>query len=265
MSSYDDPSYILIDPVKYRAEHPLNTDYQQNEGHPLPDPPRNRTENDFTKLGYEWLGPGTDVYWNMQHNVQPINELDRLGMIHDIAYTSIGEAFRYGELTYDQALQAIAAADKALEVGASKLPTESSPYWDPYITGGKGSSVSHAMGLKQEYDAYFGTPSWSGIKREDYNTWVRPSVADGRWDDDPYVDYGPGMVGPRPFDPVGRNPDYTGDSVQRNFGDSSEIYNVFAPPEASIASFSDRNRNGIPDVLEKKRKRRRHKKFPNFS
>jgi hypothetical protein len=38
--------------------------------------------------GYNYLGPGTHIYENMQKHVQPTNEADARAMLHDLAYIS---------------------------------------------------------------------------------------------------------------------------------------------------------------------------------
>lgn len=287
--SYWDPKFQLVDEEQYRRDHPLNHDYQQNEGHPDPDPARNRTENVFTKYGYEWLGPGTDVEWNMQNNVQPIDALDAAGKQHDLEYYSIKQALQYGELTYDQAVRAVSAADRRLQIAASKV--------------GGGDFVQWGMGLKQGWDSYFGTPSWSGIAREMYQTADRPG---SNWRKDPsrypqldpgsdyfwwwntrfneweliptdnWEFYHPGQptYSGTPHDPgsydtylpmpgYGEQPRYNWDWNQYTTlpPDTNISSGGYSGPEVPISAYTDRNRNGIPDVLEKKHKKRRRVHF----
>lgn len=286
--TYWDPKFELVNEEQYRKDHPLNTDYQQNEGHPDPDPPRKRDENLFTQYGYEWLGPGTDVEWNMQHNVQPVDALDAAAKQHDLEYYSIKKALDYGELTYDQAVRAVSAADRRLGIAASKVD--------------QGVAVMWGMNLKQAWDNYWGYPSWAGIDRAEFNTATRPEPAgasDWRKNPDKYPTLNPGtdyfwqwhsrfgewvlvpyqeweqlpsyLRPPNysgvPHDPSGGGswwpsfdniPNYSGTPLY-NWGANSGAGDGFVAP---ISVSEDRNRNGIPDVLEKRRrKRRRHFNF----
>lgn len=37
--------------------------------------------------GYQYLGPGTNLETRMELGIEPINDLDRIAMMHDIGYT----------------------------------------------------------------------------------------------------------------------------------------------------------------------------------
>jgi hypothetical protein len=44
----------------------------------------------LNNANYKWMGPGTNIKYNIEQNIQPINRLDKLGKKHDLAYITIG-------------------------------------------------------------------------------------------------------------------------------------------------------------------------------
>ncbi len=62
--------------------------------------------------GYKYAGPGTHVELNLEKGVKPINELDKLAMHHDIAYSNSSDIGKRHD------------ADKILLEGAWKIATD---------------------------------------------------------------------------------------------------------------------------------------------
>lgn len=44
-------------------------------------------EGDFTLPWMNYSGPGTDLSYNLQHNVKPVDQIDRIALEHDYNYT----------------------------------------------------------------------------------------------------------------------------------------------------------------------------------
>lgn len=66
----------------------------------------------FRLLGYRWLGPGTDISYNLKYNVKPVNSLDAIAMEHDLAYRGIDRMWRRGELSYGGLIALTNKADR---------------------------------------------------------------------------------------------------------------------------------------------------------
>lgn len=140
------------------------SDQADNEGHPSVEAEldaddvafrdalaRKRIDTWWETSGYNYLGPGTDLDWNLAHDVKPVNSLDAAAMAHDIAYAHIKDQWERGLLTQREADVLVNIADSELESAAFKDP----PSW-----AGPGTSV--IMDLKRWSDQFFGS-SFAGI------------------------------------------------------------------------------------------------------
>jgi len=174
----------------------------------------------FQDLGYKYLGPGTDLDYNISHHVMPVDALDAAAKLHDQQYKQIADMYERGSMDYGQALAAIRSAD---------LTLSDRFYRDQSILG---ILASLGMGSKAAFDWFMGQPSFIELKRP-------PSVPpESRGPD--YSDI-PSLPGGGQYEP----PDY------------SYMHDVLPPMSSiSVGRVIDRNNNGIPDVLEKRSKKR---------
>jgi len=106
--------------------------------------PNGFIENIGPKLGYKYLGPGTDVRYKQQHGVQPDGTLDREAMKHDIAYADTKDRYNRGEISYDQAMMEIDKADWRLFKGAAG---DFYRYKAPNALVGVGKAMGGPLGL----------------------------------------------------------------------------------------------------------------------
>ena len=178
------------------------------------------------RMGYNYLGPGTDYMQNIQKGVQPVNDLDRAAMLHDHAYTQIAKMYSEYKISDSQAAQAIRDADMALAERASQA---------------KGlMSVLTATGMtaKAFVDWMVGQGSWLTLTRSGPN--------------DPVYDK-PSDAAPISGDPdPGDHSKATG--ISGNGGnDPMQPVNVSKKKHNQFSGFIDRNNNGIDDRLERKR------------
>lgn len=237
----------------YPVEYP--DDPRLNPHHDVPDYPEKYTDSELTEFfksrGYNWLGPGTDIEYNLRNNVQPINGLDEIAMIHDLEYQAALDDLEHGRIDYETAKRRIWDAD-----GKFVRALDSS--WDVMSR-----SARIAMSAKRLYDWYFNTATYSYLKpfpKSDYfdekGYEELPSYQPDKYnvDIDPYVVFG---------DP-GERKDwvYTHYGWEKMDWDASDKRYTRRPErpkpyESNISVFEDRDRNGIPDILEKKKKRRR--------
>lgn len=205
-------------------------------------------------IGYNWLGPGTDIEYNLAFNRQPVDHLDEVAMEHDLAYLDVLQRYENGTLSYDNAVRSIMRAD-------SDFLHSLRGFNDPM-------SLLAKVGMtgKMLYDWYTENASYSGLgsryenlAKSDYSRYAEPewisypstqTSIQYRRDIDPNRFFG------LPKDGYGW--EYT------DLGWKQHKLRPFVPDEPKVEQPSvpipvseDRNRNGIPDVLEKKKKRKR--------
>lgn len=232
----------------------------------------------FQDAGYAYLGPGTDLKYNELNGVQPVDELDGIAKVHDYAYRDIQEAFLNGLMTYDKAAAAVAAADEEFIQNAR-------------TAGLYGLLSSMGMTMKAFKDSFMG-PSYAGIdanaygsKREEYNTSqfaTKGIPLPGRWDpNEKDMNYWYWLVHNGLLDarnasgewtytpsgyanwywdtykskdhvPVDTRDDYISPGYKPN--DPRFVPDV---PVSRISVVVDRDNNGVPDALERKRRRKR--------
>jgi hypothetical protein len=211
----------------------------------------------FQKAGYKYLGPGTDLEYNERNNVEPINALDAAAKVHDYAYKDIEYRYHQGQITRDHALDLVRQADLQL----SRVAAD----WDSAFDGGY--AVSFAMGAKvlvqylldqasfidlskdrapQEWSSSMGPPPWGSNYVWDGSRWVPPPVHDPTNWQDRY---------PLPPDPKeGKDPWSGGGPGTPGWNMPPHTYSAHTFSSGRFAAL-DRNRDGIPDALQRKRKR----------
>lgn len=122
-------------------------------------PPGSVTGEIFQQLGYNWLGPGTDIEYNLKHNVEPVDYLDSVAKEHDLAYRDILRDFHNGKITYDEAAAEVSRADQNFISLAGQRNIR-----DQWAVLG--------MSLKAYGDQFLG-PTWAGLRKEDYGIYER--------------------------------------------------------------------------------------------
>lgn len=221
----------------------------------------------FQEAGYKYLGPGTDLAYNESHNIQPIDDLDQAAKVHDYDYMHIKDAFERGDINFAQAAKLVDDADRDLiyrAMSTGKIP---------------GILTALGMGAKDFWD-YFTGPSFAEIYPQNYGKnkynpgqGVGPADPSGYPPEDPSEDpYYPGWLSDSSTSPdqSGHEPPagmqwFWNRAVRRwdlqDYFDEAqwirdeEARSRFRAPVSVI----DVNNNGVPDVMERKRKRRRHR------
>ena len=74
--------------------------------------------------GYQYLGPGTNLQTRMELGIEPINDLDRIAMMHDIGYSSESAQSGMG------VQRAISRAIQDLGAGSAMITYGLNPYSD---------------------------------------------------------------------------------------------------------------------------------------
>ena len=157
-------------------------------------------QNVFTWAGYKWLGPGTDIEYNVANNVQPVNALDEVARGHDLAYWDIRERFEAGEIDYKQASDLVRIADDTFVKEAGKL------------SGLPAFLSKLGMSFKEFVDGYLG-PSYAGLRPEKYNTRKDPKYYTS------YTEFNTMLreQGPPTVEEVREYMDYTGSDALSRF------------------------------------------------
>lgn len=134
-------------------------------------------------LGYQYLGPGTDLEYKREHDIQPVDDLDAAARKHDNAYERIKMRYAAGDISFSEAQALTREADWALSRDAflsygKKLPALSHDIWkaatneslsDAWsavkaFAGAVPSALTGgAMAWKPVVDKLFGTASFTGI------------------------------------------------------------------------------------------------------
>jgi len=194
---------------------------------PNPGMPDNWLGEQLAELGYQYLGPGTNLLWNLEHDVPPINFVDAVARNHDIDYKNIGDRFRNGDIDWVQAQRELSQADRAFISRAQRTAQVDS------LAAACGMTVSWVANQLLGYNP------WGGITQDEYNTNPKPPpVGKPGWDMPPDSDYYP--------------PGWEDQWRGRNSDTMS----------ASVVPFdNDRDRNYFPDRLERSHKRKRHGGF----
>lgn len=134
----------------------------------------------FQQLGYNWLGPGTDIGWNERNNAEPVNDLDAVAKVHDYAYRDIVDQFERGFISYEEASRLVDQADLEFSRDAAKTMTL------------QGLISAGALTMKSFLSGMTG-PTFAGLKRERFNS-RKPEYADER-EDPEYVHKHEGQPG----------------------------------------------------------------------
>lgn len=206
----------------------------------------------FQAAGYNWLGPGTDIAYNQAHGIKPVDWIDEAAMQHDLAYQRIANDLEHSRISYAEAQRRIAEADVVLNRTLQQNNWFSVP----------ASIASAGMSSKILYDYLTNSSSFAGISPEDYGKLK---------DETPEVDY-PDLAYDATLNPYQVFGD-PGEGLIWVYGaygwetSSSRHPGEYAPPKPSQPPLAriqvvDRNNDGIPDVLQHRRRRRR---IYNFS
>lgn len=71
--------------------------------------------------GYNYLGPASNAVERIKRGVEPINGTDKRAQTHDIEYGKIGDAYKAGKITREQAIQLTRISDQKLKKGFSDV------------------------------------------------------------------------------------------------------------------------------------------------
>lgn len=197
----------------------------------------------FQKAGYNWLGPGTDIAYNFSNQKWPVDALDEVAMRHDLGYKAVLDAFERGQMTYPEAKTVVSQLDDEFVRNAEQIP------------GFAAKLSALGMSAKGFWDVVLG-PTYTGILPQNWasRAWeLGTTERDEKSGFDPWQGGGPGTPG---WD----MPDYTGNVEIPHFGEPG-----YHPskggwvPDEPVARISviDRDNDGIPDVLQRKKRRRR--------
>lgn len=105
-------------------------------------------------VGYNYLGPFTDVKRNIAANVQPANKLDAVAKVHDIAYQKISDLYKNYKISYGEASFMVREADAEFIKSALWL------WYDPVA-----QYSATGIALKNIYEAAIGTRLFVGLRR----------------------------------------------------------------------------------------------------
>jgi len=101
-------------------------------------------------LGYEYLGPGTDIHYKTLHNVVPADDLDYAAMLHDKSYAKIKSDYRRGLITRAEADMATDSADFRLFKGsASDFYAKKAPEFVGDVAKVYGGPLGTGIGVGQ--------------------------------------------------------------------------------------------------------------------
>jgi hypothetical protein len=190
----------------------------------------------FQKAGYKYLGPGTDLSYNERNNVEPIDDLDNIAKIHDYDYRNVLDQYERGLISYSEASNLVADADRSFIERARLKPT---------VTG---KLAGLGMTAKELFDSMLG-PTFAGLYANRYG--VRHGEL-GEPRDGDFVSRWNGYKWVRAYEPVFKPP--FEDPSKRDNGKGYRSY-------GKAAYDDDRDRNYFPDrrqPLFRRRKRRRY-------
>jgi len=105
-------------------------------------------------VGYNYLGPFTDVKRNLAANVEPANKLDAVAKVHDIAYQRISDLYKNYKISYKEASFMVREADAEFIKSALWL------WYDPVA-----QYSATGIALKNIYEAAMGTRLFVGLRR----------------------------------------------------------------------------------------------------
>lgn len=71
-------------------------------------------QTDKSWFGYNYLGPGTDIYGKVERGVKPVDGLDAAARRHDIAYANVSAQYERGLISRSKANRIVEKADWSL-------------------------------------------------------------------------------------------------------------------------------------------------------